>query len=375
MSQYEAFLDLLRTCIHTLNWLTLTHTGRDSNWSAATHGEDRQIKNIERRWRVALKNRQNGRSRDLSVMAMNTDKPTLWIMFLSQSSLITVFLVKTNPLISERSQNAGMFIANSWKEHTKRVSRQADPLTSLPLSLDVRGKMQRKRQNERKEFESVHQAERKGGKEKDGSFKHTRAGIACQNTLPSSNWVIFDTPFHTLPAYWWGGVRMPRACEASLALNQSRHKCCPQTIWQAQAHTGARTSKNMAQQLPPVPPGRNCYMGIPKRFQRRELNPHVYYEIGYFVPPPPHPSASRPVCNPSTDLALSVISLPSFPSTNQLPVCLSLWNRPRFDHNILGCEGGQGCLIFTPDKISLIWVCLWLCQSLDVYMLVCLSAL
>ena len=90
---------------------------------------------------------------------------------------------------------------------------------------------------------------------------------------------------------------MPRACEASLAPNQSRHKRCPQTIWQAQAHTGARTSKNMAPQLPPVPPGRNWYMGIPEHFQRRELNPHVYYEIGYFVtrPPPPPPPPRIPL--------------------------------------------------------------------------------
>lgn len=103
---------------------------------------------------------------------------------------------------------------------------------------------------------------------------------------------------------------MPRACEASLAPNQSRHKCCPQTIWQARAHTGARTSKNMAPQLPPVPPGCNWYMGIPEHFQRRELNPHVYYEIGYFVPSSPPLFLScffycpPPVCNPSTDLAL-----------------------------------------------------------------------
>lgn len=31
----------------------------------------------------------------------------------------------------------------------------------------------------------------------------------------------------------------------------------------------------------------------------------------------------------------------------QLPLDLSLWNRPRFDHDVWGCEGGQGCLIFT----------------------------
>lgn len=79
--------------------------------------KDRQIKNIKAGWRTAQKNRdiakENGRSRDLSVMAMNSDKPTLWIMFLSLSALITVFLVKTNPLTSVHSQSAGMFIENS----------------------------------------------------------------------------------------------------------------------------------------------------------------------------------------------------------------------------------------------------------------------
>lgn len=115
---------------------------------------------------------------------------------------------------------------------------------------------------------------------------------------------------------------MPRACEASLAQNQSRHKCCPQTIWQARAHTGARTSKNMAPQLPPVPPGRNWYMGIPAHFQRRELNPHVYYEIGCFVPSPPVFSSCSvfrppPVCNPNSHLALRIrlVSLTSSPTT------------------------------------------------------------
>lgn len=31
-------------------------------------------------------------------------------------------------------------------------------------------------------------------KKEEGTFKHTPPGSACQNTLPSSNWVIFDTP-------------------------------------------------------------------------------------------------------------------------------------------------------------------------------------
>lgn len=116
---FKGAADILQTDI-----LMLTHAGRDSNWTPATHGKDRQIKNIEGGWRIAEKNRdrekENGRSRDLSVMAMNTDKPTLWIMFLSLSALITVFLVKTNPLVSVHLQSARMFIANSWKKHTKR---------------------------------------------------------------------------------------------------------------------------------------------------------------------------------------------------------------------------------------------------------------
>lgn len=241
--------------------------------------------------------------------------------------------------------------------YKERVSRQADPLTSLPLSHAVSSTWSRKcrgRDTKEKEVDGVHQKLRKEEKVKDGSFKHTQAGIACQNTLPSSNWVIFDTPCCTVPAYWWGGVRVPRACEASLAPNQSRHKRCPQTIWQARAHTGARTSKNMAPQLPPVPPGRNWYMGIPEHFQRRELNPHVYYEIGYFVPASPllplllffSPSPSlqpyHRFSTPNTSCFSHSLSV-----NYQLPLYLSLWNRPRFDHDVLGCEGGQGCLIFT----------------------------
>lgn len=49
-------------------------------------------------------------------MAMNSDKLTVWIMFLSLSSLIAVFLVKTNPPISVHLQSA-VFMA---KKTTKR---------------------------------------------------------------------------------------------------------------------------------------------------------------------------------------------------------------------------------------------------------------
>lgn len=173
---------------------------------------------------------------------------------------------------------------------------------------------------------------KKGGKW--SSSKHTRAGSACQNTLQSFNWVIFDTPFHAVPAYWWEGVRMPGACEAPLAQNQSRHKRCPQTIWQARAHTGVRTSKNMAPQLVPVPPGRNWYMGIPEHFQR-ELNPHVYYEICCFVPSLPH-SCFRPspICNSGILHLPCLFSLLSFPINPSRGKSLSLQNCPRFDHNI-----------------------------------------
>lgn len=124
---------------------------------------------------------------------------------------------------------------------------------------------------------------------------------------------------------------MPRACKASLAPYQSRHKRCPQTIWQARAHTGARTSKNMAPQLPSVPPGRNWYMGIPACFQRRELNPHVYYEIGYFVPASPllplllsfSPSPSLQPFHRFSTQNTSCLSH-SFSINYQLPLYLSL---------------------------------------------------
>lgn len=304
--------------------------------------------------------KENGRSRDLSVMAMNTDKPTLWIMFLSLSALITVFLVKTNPLASVHLQSAGMFIENSWKNRTKSGCQGRQTHSHLchchPLWV-------------------AHGVENAGGERHRGKSWRAYAGMK-ERKKERERMAVLNTPeqvvpvrthchpligsflippYHTVPAYWWGGVRMPRACEASLAPNQSRHKRCPQTIWQARAHRGARTSKNMAPQLPPVPPGRNWYMGIPEHFQRRELNPHVYYEIGYFVPSPP------PLVSLSCSLSLSpspslqphrrfrarscfshILSI-----NHQLPLYLSLWNRPGFDHDILGCEGGQGCLIFT----------------------------
>lgn len=57
--------------------------------------------------------KEKGKFIDLSVMVMNADKPTPWITFLSQSPLITVFLVKTNPLASEHLQSASMFTTNS----------------------------------------------------------------------------------------------------------------------------------------------------------------------------------------------------------------------------------------------------------------------
>lgn len=76
--------------------------------------------------------------------------------------------------------------------------------------------------------------------------------------------------------------------------------------------------QNMAPQLPPIAPGRNCYMGIPVRFQRMELNPHMYYEIGYFVPSFPLPCP--PVCNPSTNLAPKIHLVSS---CHQLSISLS----------------------------------------------------
>lgn len=115
-----------RSCRHPAN--RETHT--DTRWQRfplnSSYTWERQTDQEYRGggWRTAEENRdierENGRSRDLSVMPMNTDKPTLWIMFLSLSTLITVFLVKTNPRASVHLQSAGMFVANSWKKRTKR---------------------------------------------------------------------------------------------------------------------------------------------------------------------------------------------------------------------------------------------------------------
>lgn len=85
--------------------------------------------------------------------------------------------------------------------YKERVSKQADPLTSLPLSPAVHTVVvqnaREKTRKEREEVDGVHQK----GRESEIGFKHTQAGIACQNTLPSSNWVIFDTLYRMVPAY------------------------------------------------------------------------------------------------------------------------------------------------------------------------------
>lgn len=63
--------------------------------------------------------------------------------------------------------------------------------------------MQGEETGEKWKDEEEREPRRQGRKKKyqeKGSFKHTPLG-ACQNTLPSSNWVIFDTPYHTVPAY------------------------------------------------------------------------------------------------------------------------------------------------------------------------------
>lgn len=54
-----------------------------------------------------------GKSGDLSVRAMRSDRQTLRIMFVSAGALITVFLVKTNPLVSAHFQRAAVFTANA----------------------------------------------------------------------------------------------------------------------------------------------------------------------------------------------------------------------------------------------------------------------
>lgn len=88
--------------------------------------KDRQMKNIggdggkkrnssgkkNRQKKRARKRERTGKSGDLSVMAMRSDRQTLRIMFVSAGALITVFLVKTNPLVSAHFQHAAVFTAN-----------------------------------------------------------------------------------------------------------------------------------------------------------------------------------------------------------------------------------------------------------------------
>lgn len=161
------------------------------------------------------------RSGVLSVMATSTDKPTLG----DNASATKRSNHSVLPLISGCAQSVGMFTANSWETLPKRGGgRHSHLYHCTPAEAK----------------EGAADAQKKGREREHGRFKHTRAGIACQNILPSSNWVIFDTPCWTVPAYWWGRVRVPRACKALLAPNQSRHQRCPQTIWQARVHTQAR---------------------------------------------------------------------------------------------------------------------------------------
>lgn len=159
---------------------------------------------------------------------------------------------------------------------------------------------------------------------------------------------FFDTPYNTVPGYWWGGVRVPRACEASLAPNQSRHKRCPQTIWQAQAHAGTRTSENMAPQLLPAPPGCNWYMGIPAHFKGGNLIHMCTMKLAILYPASPPLScvlflALPQVCKPTIDLEPYNL-FRSSPTLKCHSVLLSE-SAQGFDLDVWGSEGGQGCLI------------------------------
>lgn len=152
-----------RSCRHPRSTCLLRFQ-QNSSYSQKKNG---RIKNIEGDGEQQNTERENGKYRDLSVIGMHTDKPTLWIMFLSLSALIIVFLVKTNPLISVRLQSAGMFIANSWKKHIKeRVSRQASKLHLYHCHLlwvahGVENPEQKTERSRVIEVKNVHQRERK----------------------------------------------------------------------------------------------------------------------------------------------------------------------------------------------------------------------
>lgn len=96
----------------------------------------------------------------------------------------------------------------------------------------------------------------------------TRADSACQNILPSPNWVIFDMR-RMVPADWRRATGEPRAHEAPLAWYQSRHECHLQTIWHRLG-----TSRHKCQNTGPAPwlepGGCNCYMGISECFSKTE---------------------------------------------------------------------------------------------------------
>lgn len=214
---------------------------------------------------------------------MHSDKPTLWIMFLSLGALITPFLV----------QNPSHLCRRGGERNARRAkaSRRAHA-SAIIAPQGGKGRAAKTARGDQKR------------KKKRPFLENTpRPGSACQNTSPSPNWVVLDTPIPRPPppptplhpprgaSVLMGGRGcrvggLPGACEASLAPNQSRHQRCPQTIWQSRS---ARTSEHAAPRLPPQPPGRNWYMGIPAPFQRGELNPHVYYEIGHFATRPPPP--------------------------------------------------------------------------------------
>lgn len=111
-----------------------------------------------------------------------------------------------SPRIYAAAECQDVYSKQLKETYKERVSRKAYPLTSLPLSpathMVVAHKVQNVRgKKDRKERKGRMCIPKKGRKVKDGSFKHTQAGTACQNTLPSPNWVIFDTPYRMVPAY------------------------------------------------------------------------------------------------------------------------------------------------------------------------------
>lgn len=110
---------------------------------------------------------------------MHSDKPTLWIMFLSLGALITPFLV----------QNPSHLCRRGGERNARRAkaSRRAHA-SAIIAPQGGKGRAAKTARGDQKR------------KKKRPFLENTpRPGSACQNTSPSPNWVVLDTPIPRPP--------------------------------------------------------------------------------------------------------------------------------------------------------------------------------